>query len=301
VLEADDGKSWTVWLGNDTSVGYATYVQEVAGGPIQLASSKVGDLVQRSVDDFRSRDVWKVSSATARRVRIDAGGVAVVLRKDDHGWWLGDDGPRADKDAVEDWFTTAQNLRVVTFEDGLTAESAGLATPAARIVVEGEAGTSELALGPTGEGGAKALVNGQVVGLGEDASAVVKLDSWFAKKLTYVRRYQVDRLEVRLGDKETVLHRADGEWRLADETPTVLGDSLLQKIEDASAAWGEPGLPAPTEAWGRLALAEGEDRKEVLQIGQLLPDGRRVAKDDAGGPPFAVTVEELEKIRAAMP
>lgn len=290
-----------VWLGKDTTVGYATYLKEAADGPIQLASSKVGDLVRRGVDDFRSKEVWSISSATARRIRIEAGGRSVVLRRDTHGWWLGDEGPRADKDTIDEWLRDAQSVRSAGFLDDQTPASAGLDSPAARIEVEDEAGTSTLRFGPPEDDGAIAATDHGVVRVGTDAMDLVRLDGWESKQLIPVRRYQIDRLEVRLGDRSIALTRAEGKWSDADGNPSALGDALLQKLEDAPADHARTGLPARQGEYGRILLAEGADRTETVVIGQELGDGTRVATDAAGGPPFAVTQAALDSIASGLP
>lgn len=299
-LGAAGGKNYTVFLGKDTTVGYATYLQQKEGGAVELAASKVGDLIHRSADDFRSKDVWDFSSATARRIRIEAGGAATVLRKDDHGWWVGDTGPRADQKAVEAWLNDARSLRVDRFLDGADPVASGVEPPAASVTIEDDGGTRSLSFGPTAEDGVTARTATGIVYLGKEAVKLLKLDAWTSDKLTVVRRYQVDHLEVKLGDKVLTLTRKDGQWNDAAGKPSVLGDPLLDRVEEAAADWSAPA-PALTESWGRIVLGEGDTRRETILIGQELGDGRRAARDEAGGPPFAVAQSTLDTIAGGLP
>lgn len=301
VLTDSNGKVFRAWLGKDTQVGYATYIRETTSGPVHLATSKVGDLLKRTADDFRAREVWDVSTATARKVEIEAGDRSVVLRRDAHGWWVGDNGPRADQERIDDWFREAADLRIATFRDEATPASVGLEPPAARIAVEGDERTDSLALGPTGDTAIPALVGGGVVELGPEAAGLVKLDGWASTRLVPVRKFQVDRLEVKLGDRALSLTRKEGRWSDAAGAASEAGDGMLQALSEATADWGATGVPAPTEAWGRIELAEGTDRKEVVLIGQDLGNGTRAARDEAGGPPFAVPVATLEALAAKLP
>lgn len=295
------GKTYSVTLGKDTSVGYATYLREKDGGPVELAASKVGDLLHRTADDFRAKQIWSISPATARRIKIDAGTESVILRKDPHGWWLGDTGPRADQETVDGWLSDAGAVRVDKFLDGSTPAAAGVEPPAARISVEDDNGTQEVALGPTADDGVNAVVPNGVVHLGPEAAKLVKLTEWSSKKLVTVRRYQVDRMEVTLGSKSIALTRKDGEWQDKDGKASAVGDALMDKLNDAPADWATPGVAAPTEAWGTIVVAEGDTRKETIHIGQALPDGSRVARDEAGGPPFRVLQADLDAIASVLP
>ncbi|MDP2313248.1 MAG: DUF4340 domain-containing protein [Pseudomonadota bacterium] len=295
-----DGTSLTLYVGRDAPVGYRGYVAEKAEGPALLASSRVGELVKRTPDDFRAKEPWVVQTNSARRIRIEDGGRVVVLRKDDHGWWLGDEGPRASTEAVEEWVSRASLLRAESFLDGVDPASVGLAPPATIIVIEDEAGTHTLRLGTRDDAGVAAQTDAGLVRFGADGIDLVKVDGWLAEGLLPIRRAQLDVVDVTLGSKSARFTRADGGWTDANGAETPIADKLLAALEAAKAdRTVEP--VALTQEWGRITLSEGESRSEGLTIGQELPAGGRAAKDTAGGPAFRIPAEDLAALAAALP
>jgi hypothetical protein len=299
-IGAGEGKTFTAHIGRDAPVGYRSYVAGDTAGPALLASSKVGDLVRRAPDDFRSREVWKVSTATARRVRIDDASGSVVLRKDDHGWWLGDDGHRASDTAVQDWLSQASFLRADSFLDEADPASLGLAPATSTLTVEDDAGTHTLELGTRDEVGVAARGGGQTVRLGSDAAGLVRTTGWASDALLPVRRAQVDSIEIKLGDKTTRLTRTDGVWKDATGAETDQAERWLDTLADAKADRETP-VDAPTETWGSVSLSEGTTRTETVTIGQELPSGGRAAKDAAGGPGFRIPPETLATLTSQLP
>lgn len=299
-LTMADGKSATLYVGKDTPVGYRSYVATAADGPALVGSTRISELAQRGPDDFRSPVVWKASAATAKRIRIEDGDRTVVLRKDDHGWWLGDDGPRAGEAAVDEWLGKAEALRVASFLDDADPANLGLTTPSGRLVVEDGGGTHELRLGARAGEGVAAQADGAPVRLANDALELLKVDGWADSRLLPVRKWQLDAIEVQLGDKARRFTRMDGSWQDADGKPAEV-DALLDAIDGATADRATVGVAAPASAWGRIVLAEGETRKESLVLGPTGPEGSHAAKEDAGGPPFLVPQATIEAIAAKLP
>lgn len=294
-----EGRTWTVYVGNDTSVGYRTYLQERDGGPVILATSKLADAVRVGPDDFRSRDVWKVSAGTVHRARIEAGDRVVVLRKDDHGWWLGDQGPRADEQAVRDWLYAQESLRGATFVESPDLAGLGLEPPAARITLEDDGGTHEARFGPPDAAGRAVRGVGDVMRLAPEGADPVKLDGWVSTRLLPVRRFQVDRFELALGETRRTWTRTDGQWSTADGAPAEGVDGVLDALEAVPVDRAPRPETAKPAEWGRITLAEGADRSEQVILGPPGPDGLHIGYDVAGGGPFAVRAADLAPLIAA--
>ena len=294
------GKTWRAWVGADTSVGYRTYLRETTNGPVQLASSKIGDLVHRTLVDFRSKEVWTISTATARRIAIESGARSVVLRKDDHGWWLGDTGPRADDDAVRNWLYTVESIRAESFLDGADPTIVGLAPPDASVRIEDDGGTHTLLLAAAGGAGGR-IARGAAgdVRLTPDAADPVKLDGWLSTRLIPVRRIQIDRVTIDLGDTKATFTRADGVWSDANGNPAIAVDGLLDRIEAVAVDRATP-TEKPASTWGRISIAEGPQREEQVAFGAAI-DGRHSAVDTSGGPAFTVNAADLAAVAAAVP
>jgi hypothetical protein len=295
-----DNSTVTLFVGADAPVGYRTYVAQTDGGPTLLASSQIHELASRGTDDFRSKAVWKVSAGTAKRIRIDDGGRSVVLRKDDHGWWVGDEGPRASDSAVEDWLSKADYIRSTSFLDGQDPAALGIAGSTTSLTVEDADGTHILKLGTRDDSGANAQGSDGPVRVGTDALELVKLDGWADTHLMPVRRATVDAIEIQLGDKTARYTKKDDAWTDADGKAVTSAETVFDALDKAT---GERGVtpPAPTEpAWGHITLSEGTNRKESVLLGPAGADGKHSAKDAAGGPPFAVPQSAIDAIVASL-
>lgn len=300
VLGKADATTLSVFVGKDSPVGYRTYVSETADGPVLLASSRINELAHRTADDFRSHALWKLSSGTARRIRIEAGAESVVLRKDDHGWWLGDEGPRASETAVTDWLSSAGGLRAESFLDDADPIAVGLATPSATLTVEDTTGVHTLKLGQRDPAGAVAQGAEGPVRVGSDAVELVRLDGWTETKLLPVRRAQVDTIEIKLGDRTARYTKQEDAWADASGKAVTSVESLFDALDDATADRTATGVEPPAAVFGRIALSEGTTRVESVTIGAASAGGDRAAKDDAGGPPFRVPQSSLDAIAAAL-
>lgn len=295
-----DGKTLTVYVGRDAPAGYRGYVAEKPEGPALLASSRVNELVARTADDFRAKEIWKVSTGTARRIRIEDAGASVVLRKDDHGWWIGDEGPRASSKAIEEWLSRASMLRADSFLDGADPASVGVATPTTTLLVEDEAGTHTITLGQGDAAGVAAQTEAGLVRLPAETAELVKVDGWLDETLVPVRRVQLETVALTLGDKSVRYARAESGWTDEKGVETPAGDALLELLTTAKAdRSGEPAVLGAT--WGTLSLSEGAARNEILTFGQELPTGGRAAQDAAGGPPFRVPAETIAALQATLP
>ncbi len=297
IIAAGDGTTSTVYVGKDAPVGYRSYVAQLAAGPALLASSKVGDIVNRGPDDFRSKDVWRVSTSTTSRVTIEDAGRTVTLRKDDHGWWMAD-GPRASTSAVEDWLARAAYLRADSFLDGVDPSTVGLAPAAQRITIEDGDGTSVLELGLRDADGVAARSGTSILRIGGDTADLVTLTGWEDKALLPVRRAQIDGVEITLGARTARYTKADGAWKDASGADVPGVDALLDAINDATA--DRTVVTTAEGSWGSITLTEGEAGRESVTLAQIIGGGR-VGKDGAGGPGFLVPDATITAIEAALP
>lgn len=288
-----DGRSWTVYVGKATTVGYGTYVQ-TPDGPVGVAQTHL-DLAHRGIDDFRSKALWTISSGTARRIQIDRGDQRVVLRKDDHGWWQGDEGPRVDESAVSDWLQKADMLRADSFVDDGPAEL----KPTATLTVEDADGTHTLAIGESTGDEESVTVKGAgpLANVPATVNDLVKLDGWAGVGLMPVNTYQVDTIALVLGDYTTTLKRTDGEWKDADGKAIPYAEGLLQQLDQTHA----DRATVPTGAasgWGSIVLTQaagGTPHSETVNLGELVGTAR-IAKDAAGGPAFSIAQADLDVI-----
>lgn len=298
LIAAGDGTTLTVYVGKDAPVGYRSYIAQSATGPALLAASKVGDIVNRGPDDFRSKDVWRVSTATASRITLEDAGKSLSLRKDDHGWWLAD-GPRAKTSTVEDWLARAAYLRADSFLDGADPATIGLAPATQRITIEDGDGTHVLELGTRDADGVAVRSEGNTVRVGGEAIGdLVKLSGWEDTALLPVRRDKIDGVEITLGAKTGRWTKTDGAWKDATGADAAGVDALLDAISDATV--DRSVVTAAEGSWGSVTLTEGEMGKESVTFAQETAGGR-VGKDASGGPGFLVPAATLSALDAALP
>lgn len=292
-----DGRSWSVWVGKETPVGFGTYVQTADGGPVGVAQKHLADLAHRSLDDFRTKTVWSFSSGTARRITIAHGADRVVLRKDDHGWWLGDEGPRVDDAAVTDWLQKADLLRADSFVDDGPSDL----TATAVLTIEDADGTHTLSMGDVDGESVLVKGDGPLAHVPASAHDLVKLTGWPGTTLMTVRKFQVDNIAVQLGDFKATFVKTDGVWKGADGKPSALAEGLLDTIERTHADRSAT-TTGNAEGWGTITLSEsagGTPHVESLTFGAPDTTGefaRRIAKDAAGGPAFTVLQGDLDVI-----
>lgn len=299
IFTGADGKATSVFVGRDAPVGYKSYVKRDEQAAPVLTSTKVAELAARGVDDFRDRAVWDVASYGVTRIRIERGGRFVALRKEGDAWWLGDNGPLADKEEVSNWLNNATTLKAEGFLDGQDPASVGLLNPAAVVTLEDGEGSHTLRFGSVGEDGAVAATpGGALVRLGASAEALFTFEGWESGRLFQATRFLIEGIEVQLGGVERRYVRQEGAWAGADGKPAEV-EPILGVLTAMEADRSVAPLPDLTENYGVIRLGIGEGRQEVVRVGQIQGESR-VCRSDAGGPPFLVAVSELDGLVTAM-
>lgn len=298
-LGGTENKQWSVWVGRDTPVGYKAYVKVDAASAPVLATTRLSELAHRGVNDFRNKDVWSVSSYDARRIRIEMDGQSIILRKDGASWWIGDSGPRADKDRVSKWLSDATALKATDFLDGQDPTSLGFLNPSATISVEDDKGTATLQIGNRDPNGAIVQTGaGTLVRVGAAINGLLSLRDWTSDNLFGDSRYLIEGLELKLGEKEARFVRQEGAWANEKGKPVSV-DAFLDALDATAADRSQANLPALTESWGRMVIKLGETNSAFL-IGQAQGESRLV-REEAGGPVFLVKQSDLDKLQAAIP
>jgi nitrogen fixation-related uncharacterized protein len=296
VLADDKGTQYQLYVGRDAPVGWRSYVAEQETGPALLAGTRVSELVHRSSDDFRSKSAWTIAAGTAKRVKIQVGADTVVLRKDDHGWWLGDAGHRADKEAVERWLNQVSAWSFADFGDATFPGPAW-----ASLTVEDADGTHELSLGA--KDGDRFSVLGSEGRLGSEIEEEIHATGWEGKLLIPVRALSTEKVDVKLGGAAWNFSRVEGKWTDAAGKAMPGVQAFLDELTTLAAdRTGTPPAALGAE-WGRIVLTEGADKAVRVTIGEATAGGFRVVQDPVGGPLYRVTQAGLdvlaEKLAAA--
>jgi len=310
-MTAEDGTVYTLRVGRDMPVGYGTYVQKAEGGPISRARTRLSGAIGGGggahLADFRDRGLVNVTSADLAAIEIRRPGLGMceagaaecltappplTLRKDDHGWWR--DLPsraRVDGDKVDGLLDALDDLKADDFVSGDAANF----TPALTVALTTAGGVKTLSFGPE-DGG-----DGRLARAPDQPDAVrvkSKLpegltqepDAWVEGRLLPVRTTTLTKIDLKLGDATLTADRTDNGW----SSPAA--ESELDALEEARVDRTRAVDAASGAAWGQVTLAEGETRQESVKIYQVLPDGGRVAVDEAGGAPFELPAAEIKRL-----
>ena len=297
-LEKLDGTAFTVYVGQDTPVGYKTYAQVPGDSAVYTLSSQVHELLGKKADEFRGRELIAAQPGTAERVRIVQGDKEVVYRHDETGWWVGDTGPRANEKEIADYLGIISEMKVESFLDGKTPGELGLDNPAATVSVKDASGTHTLRIGARDAGGANAAVGDIAVRVNaDDLTVLLPPETWTSTLLAEAKSWKVDAVTVELGGKKLALTRKAGSWKDAEgkdaEAGSAVVDALLALEVDRS------GTPVMAGDAGRVVIGLGENRITV-KIGDPDKSGARVARDEAGGPAFLIPSASLATLEDAL-
>lgn len=318
-----DGQEIILDIGTDTPVGYGTYVRIGGQGPVRVATGKVREDFTRAVDDYRNHEVWSFAASDVERIRwrptpgavprpdpeAEGAGGAVPppspeatpapspwnreLVKNAHGWWLGEGGPRADGEKVDAWLRQARDLRIETF----SPETGSGTVEGGEILIVAAGAEHRIRIGGPEAGGYVATVPlvDKPVRLTQGVADLAGRtpESFLSGNLLPVARFSVDRVAVTLGERTWTSEKKEGVW---SEPAT---NAFLDALEDARVSRDAALSGSDPLTWGRIELAEGTSRKEVLQMGPRREEGNHVAKDEAGGPPFLVPADAIEALEGA--
>ena len=303
-LTRKDGTVLDLWVGHDAKVGYDAYVAETVDGPVLLAKAQLRSLVARSIDDFRDRKAWRISSGTATRIVIEDAREGTLRKvevvKDASGLpgWRLVDGARADEDAIQEWLARATTVNATRFGDGMDLAEVGLAQPRASVTVVDADGTHVLRFGADSPDDAATWAQGDggAVLLGPDATDLLTSTDWALARAIPLHRFTVDRVEVTLDGATTRLAKTDGTWSRQDGG--TIGDiQTVFEALDAVKADRAPGAQAPSPIIGTLVVAEG-DRTLTIELGPAR-DGWHPARE-AGGPAYRIEAATLRDAVAAV-
>ena len=316
----DGGEEHAVVVGDDTPVGWSSYVALDDAKEPRTSRSRLKSKLLKAADDLRSRVVADFSPTAVSRVEIAPGDGAsdeatgeiagpVVLRHDDHGWWVESGGVarRADGDKVHGLLRAFADLRVDRWLDGpvdlpppalrvtITPEPTG--GPEAAEGAEGAGGEPvELFLGPVEDGGRTVRGPAQpgpvrVLSSNLDDRLAGLPDALVSDRLLPVRGPTLERVDVALGEVSFAATREDGSW--SDAAAETVIDALADARADRTVAVSVAAKP-----WGHVELAEA-NRTERVDLYQEA-EGGRVARDAAGGPPFLVPDTEIDRLLDAL-
>ena len=279
-------------LGSKAPVGYKAYVSLDGGAP-RVVSGDPGDTLARGFATFRDATVHSFPESAVLAIAW-AGEHSVAVRRNDAGWWL-DDGRRARTERVEVWLQRLGELRLDSFWDELDPEAVGLTPPRGTLTLETSAGRDQVLLGGPHTGGVLVQTPTGVIGTLPDASDLERtIGELLDDRLLPIDVLGTDVLEVQLGAATTSLERSHTGWssELGPQDETRVAELLAASTVDRAVQ------PERSESTGRV-VARTADDEVVVVLGTPVPGGR-VAWEEAGGPPFLVPDEVVERLEALL-
>lgn len=294
-ISLGEGQTVSLRVGADAPVGYSTYVQTEAGGPVLRARAKLSQVSEvTGLDSLRAREITSLSRAQVTGLLLEAGAEPLRISRDDHGWWLEASGgrARADEARVNDLIDALIDARAEAFLAPAPAPDSG----ALRLAVSlGEDAPQIFTFAPPAPDGARAAwvpAHAEPVTLRSpalDEALSRPAADWLDPHLLPVRGATLTDLDLSLGEERLHATRTGDGWSVpqAEALLAALGEVRVDRAAAAPAPEGEP--------WGALGLAEGESRREGLRLFQEV-EGGRVAQDELGGPTFLLPTSELRRL-----
>lgn len=286
-----DGTSQTLDVGAEAPVGWRTYVR-AADGSVAAVAGIIGQRFQMDPQDLRDTHLLEFGVSTVRRVVIEGPEGTLDVHGEGARWWV-EGWTRADNDAVDDLITGIREIRV----DEFVSDPApfGLEAPIFRVTVETTAGPHGLEVGDvSSEGVLVRSLDGRAGNIAPEKLALLgqgptDVGDAHAFPLSVD---EDDAVEVALaGGSWRAVRGAEG-WTIEGVDGSIAEEAVVTVAAIPIRYRREPG-PALTEAWGTVTVSRGEVRR-VVDVGQVVEEAYRVAKDRDGGSPYLVPADVLE-------
>lgn len=282
----EGGSTQTLVVGDPAPVDHRTYVRG-ADGSVVAVVGRPGDLLTEPAAWFRDHRVLRFQPEAVRRITLRGPEGSLSVHGARTSWWL-EGFTRADPDAVDDLIVGLLDLRFDTFDDSGPPPD----PPHRSVVLEFEGGER------------LQLSTGEAVGIGTPVwtsdgrygralPAALALLGQGPTDLGDSRAFPIvphrsDRIVVTRGDRRWEAVREGREWK----SDGAAARSLVDGLAAATIHYRREPVPELTETWARVEIHEAGEIRTV-EVGQVIEQSWRVARDTAGGEPYLVPLEDL--------
>ncbi len=281
-------------VGMENPLDKSLFAQRGDDPRVVLLASSLKTTLDKTVFDFRQKDVFKFTTADVRTVKVRAGAVVWQAARRDGGWFL--ESPVAALaaggriDALLDSLSGIRAKEFVAEEKGPgVLEKYGLAEPGYEIALSLPAAAQEIVFGLHGDGeAAYATTSLSTKVVAFDGTTLLadldrKVDELREKKVSDFYAWDARRISVKRAGLELVAVREkageEDKWHLEpapkEEADRAKVEGLIRKIEGLEAASfiDDPGPPA---AYGLDAATEiriltrdyqDQEKETVLLVG----------------------------------
>ena len=280
-LTLEDGGSHTLRVGDDTRVGWYTYVSDGAtgdDGPVYAAHTRLGEQVTQDAAAFRDRDALRFDQQSVTAVRItdrsadgDVPTAPLTFERVEHSWWrAGELRSRADGDRIAALLSGLGRLQATEFLPASEPDPSG----GVEVAITDRDGPRTLILGPVTDGSrvVRSPLHPELLRVRDSVEALaLDADAWLEPRLLPLRPGDLTALELRLGDESLSASRAEDGWSqpAAEGVLTALDAVRVDRATPVPAPEGEP--------WGLVRATGAADEVATVTLHQPLPDGGRVA------------------------
>jgi len=259
-LQTTDGGEIVLDVGDEMPLGSKRAVRLAGAGEIVVVPGWFVSDIEREIDDWRSRDVAKISEDQVASIDIGAGNDRIrAVRLDDRWQLLDPVRDLGDHDHLRGLISDLAAMRIDEFIDGrVDPADLGLDVPEYEItVVRADGGEPlRLELGNTreGESGTEVVCrrgDGEFFWASETVRTRLSKAPvlWRSKKVMPFETWDVEGLGLSRGDDTVELEQVDGLWRFAEDQTEVDVSGVqdqLRKLADLEAT--DYDLMAPVTA-----------------------------------------------------
>jgi hypothetical protein len=262
-LVEEDGRRFELAVGSEMPLGSKRAVRRGDDGEILLCSGAFAEQMETDVDGWRSRDVVEVVEDDLASIRIEAGKDRIVAVRENRKWTLEEPvADLADAEQMRSLVSELNGLRITEFLadeviDGSFDPTALEYRIELRRLDDDQPLTLELAAPVEGEATVVCRRNGRDVfripdGIRARLGKAPVL--WRSKSVWPFQSFNVGKLEIASGEREAVLDRIDGMWRVGeDEVDQAAVRRRLNALADLEALDHDLVTP-PTEVMGSVIL-----------------------------------------------
>ncbi len=311
-FEVED-KSFTLLLGDNSSVGRNMYVMRKDKEEVLVVRRSLSDNLDKSLEDLRDRQVIEVDKYGATKLLIQREGKDLECKKEEEAWRI--TSPilaRGARDEIEKILDKLDDLKVAEFisEDAGEIDRFGLSSPELSVTVWEEDVSRSLIFAKVEEDRvyAKREAFDSIYSVEKDIIETLtkKPNELRDRKVVRFDTDKVKRIEVSYAD-EIILEKEEDEWKIVkpgqikadkgevDDFLRELGDLEIEEfVEEDCKRLDRYGLEKPL-ATVTLILENGEEKQKIL-LGNKKGSDYCYLKREEEKPVFAVSVDFLQKV-----
>ncbi len=288
-----DGSSLKLRVGDETPVGYKSYIQwgdEAAG---RMAKGQPGSTMTLPFARYRDRRVLSIVETGVVSIGWDSGEDSWKATRADSGWFL-EDGRRARSSVLDGMLQEANRVEYEGFFD-ITDMEAGLLPPRGVLSFDGVG----LAIGGDHAGGTIIRNPEGLTGtVGRVDALLVNPEDLVEDRLLAVPLAGLDRVSAAPAGKPEQVWEQTGEgWTVGGEPDPLAGQTPFSLV--SAALCDRAVMPEELgEVWLTLGASSLTD-EVTIEIGAEV-EGGRAGRDSAGGPLFLVPEATLTQLQGAL-